>query len=83
MIRTVEATIDASGRVHLDEDVALKGPARALVTILEDDLTDWVKRNETAILSEAALAEGWTDKEADEAWKHLEELPDLDRRGLE
>jgi hypothetical protein len=45
-----------------------------LVTILEDEGS----ANEAAILSESALADGWSGAEEDEAWKHLSELPDLD-----
>jgi len=79
MFRTVEATIDEKGQVKLEEDVSLKAPARALVTILDESLLDWVASNETAILSEPSLAEGWTGPEADKAWEHLAELPDLDK----
>jgi hypothetical protein len=79
MFRTVEATIDENGQVKLDEVVSLQGPVRALVTILGERSLDWVASNETALLSEASLAEGWTGPEADEAWKHLAELPDLDK----
>lgn len=78
MMRTVEATVDEHGHVRLDEDIVLRGPARALVTILDSDLTGLAKLNEPAILAETSLAEGWTGKEADEAWKHLDNLPDLD-----
>jgi hypothetical protein len=74
MLRTVEATIDEHGQVKLKEDVRLAGPVRALVTILDDSWSDWVALNETAILSEPSLAEGWSGPEADEAWKHLAEL---------
>jgi hypothetical protein len=78
MMRTVEARIDEHGHVFLSEDIVLKGPARALVTILESDLDMAVNPIEPAILAQASLGEGWTGKEADEAWKHLDELPDLD-----
>ena len=37
MIRTVEAIIDEKGTVLLQEAVALTGPHRALVTILEEE----------------------------------------------
>ena len=36
MIRTIEATIDKDGRVHLSEPVQLPKARRAIVTILED-----------------------------------------------
>lgn len=34
--------------------------------------------NETAILSESALAEGWSGREADKDWAHLADLPALE-----
>lgn len=75
MMRTVEATIDEHGQVKLNEPVSLRSPARALVTILSDVPPADI---EAAILAESALAEGWSGPEADEAWKHLADLPDLD-----
>jgi hypothetical protein len=74
MLRTVEATIDVDGQVTLREAVALKAQSRALVTILDDA----PELNEPAVLAESSLAEGWSGPEADEAWKHLADLPDLD-----
>ena len=68
MIRTVEATIDEQGAVHLREAVSLASPRRALVTILEEE----AQPNETALLSEAALAEDWDRPEEDAAWSHLQ-----------
>jgi len=67
MIRTVEAVVDSSGNVRLLEDVQLAGPRRALVTILEDA----PRSDETALLSEAALAD-WSRPEEDAAWSHLQ-----------
>ena len=66
MIRTVEAVVDAQGNVRLLEDVQLPGPRRALVTILDD-----APRDETALLSEGALAD-WSRPEEDAAWSHLQ-----------
>ncbi len=71
MIRTVEAIIDEQGVVRLLEDVDLPGTRRALVTILEEDPA--ARDNETALLSESALAEGWDRPEEDEAWSHLQQ----------
>lgn len=68
MIRTVEAVIDPHGNVRLLEDVRLPGPRRALVTILEDS----PRGDETALLSEAALAADWNRPEEDAAWSHLQ-----------
>jgi hypothetical protein len=67
MIRTVEAVVDSSGNVRLLEDIQLPGPRRALVTILEDA----PRSEETALLSEAALAD-WSRSEEDAAWSHLQ-----------
>ena len=68
MIRTVEATIDERGTVLLWETVSLSAPHRALVTILDEEPYP----NETALLSEAALAEDWNRTEEDAAWSHLQ-----------
>jgi len=67
MIRTVEAVVDSNGNVRLLEEVQLPGPRRALVTILEDA----PRAEETAILSERALAD-WSRPEEDAAWSHLQ-----------
>ncbi len=67
MIRTVEAVVDPSGNVRLLADVQLSGPRRALVTILDDGL----QNEDTAILSERALAD-WSRPEEDAAWSHLQ-----------
>jgi hypothetical protein len=70
MIQTVEAVIDQQGRVRLLEAVQLQAPRRALVTILVDEPAE--VPNETALLSEAALAEDWNRPEEDTAWSHLQ-----------
>ena len=64
MPKTIEATIDERGNVQLLEPIQLPAPRRALVTIL----TDESDIPETALLSEAALAEDWNRPEEDEAW---------------
>ena len=68
MLQTIEATIDEQGNVRLLEPIQLSKPRRAFVTILveERDLP------ETALLSEAALAEDWNRSEEDTAWSHLQ-----------
>ncbi|HET6250586.1 MAG TPA: hypothetical protein VFE47_23060 [Tepidisphaeraceae bacterium] len=73
-MRTIEATLGTDGQVKLKEKVALRHSTRVLVTFLDDPDAD----NDAAILAEASLASGWIGPEADEAWKHLDELPDLD-----
>lgn len=70
MIRTIEATIDEHGRVRLLEGVELPAPRRALVTILEEEPP--VHPQETALLSEAALARDWNRPEEEAAWSHLQ-----------
>jgi hypothetical protein len=45
---------------------------RVLVTFLEDDETLPEGVADTALLSEAALAEDWHRAEEDEAWRHLQ-----------
>ena len=71
MIRTIEAVIDEQGNVRLLEPVHLPSSRRALVTILEDRQAAGAR--ETALLSEAALAEDWNRQEEDEAWAHLQQ----------
>jgi hypothetical protein len=70
MIRTIEAVIDAQGKIRLAEPVRLPSPRRALVTILEDEPV--LPADEISLLSEAALAEDWNRAEEDEAWAHLQ-----------
>lgn len=72
MHKTVEAKIDEQGRVRLLEPVTLPGACRALVTILEPIAPSAVA--ETALLSEAALAEDWNRPEEDAAWSHLQQV---------
>jgi hypothetical protein len=69
MIRTVEAIVDEHGSVRLLKAVSVPGERRALVTILEEPP---LQSNETALLSEAALAEDWNRPEEDAAWSNLQ-----------
>ena len=69
MLKSVNATIDADGEIHLRETVHLPHACRAIVTIIEEpDIS------ETALLSEAALGEDWNRPEEDEAWSHLQQV---------
>jgi hypothetical protein len=68
MIKTVEAVIDEQGNVSLLEPIRLPAVRRALVTILEEAPLSGV--SETALLSEAALAQDWNGPEEDAAWSH-------------
>ncbi len=70
MIQTVEAVVDEQGKGQLLEALHLSGARRALVTILEDKPLP--KGCGTALLSEEALAAGWSRPEEDEAWSHLQ-----------
>jgi len=70
MIQTVEAVVDEQGKVRLLEAVQLSVPRRALVTILDEGPPPF--SDETALLSEAALAEDWDRSEEDMAWSHLQ-----------
>ena len=70
MIQTVEAVVDTEGRVQLLQELNLPENRRALVTILEEEPI--IKVSETALLSEAALAEDWNRPEEDEAWAYLQ-----------
>lgn len=69
MIRTVEAIIDEQGSVHLLEAIVLPAARRAFVTILEEPPC---LQQETALLSEASLAEDWNRPEEEEAWSYLQ-----------
>jgi hypothetical protein len=69
MIQTVEAVVDAAGRVQLLGKINVPSPRRALVTILEEPA---VVPGEAALLAEAALAEDWNRPEEDAAWSHLQ-----------
>ena len=68
MLRTIEAVVEKDGSLRLLEEVELRAGERALVTILGEDTST----NETALLSEVALAEDWEREEEDEAWTHLQ-----------
>ena len=72
MIRTVEAVIDEHGRVRLLEPVCPSTARRALVTILDERPVAGTA--ESALLSEAALAQDWNRPEEDEAWAHLQQV---------
>jgi hypothetical protein len=70
MIRKVEAVIDEQGTVRLKETVRLVAPRRAVVTIFDEDKA--AETDETALLSEPALARDWNRPEEDAAWSHLQ-----------
>ena len=70
MLKTVEATIDEQGNVKLVKPIQLPKSARAFVTIFSEEL----HVPETALLSEAVLAQDWLRPEEDAAWDHLQHL---------
>ena len=72
MIKTVEAVINENGQVQLLESINLPAARRALVTILEEEPSTII--SETALLSEATLAEDWNKPEEDAAWSHLQQV---------
>ena len=65
MIQTVEAVVDAAGRVQLLGEVHVTSARRALVMVLEEPC-------EAALLAETALAVDWSRPEEDAAWSHLQ-----------
>ena len=67
MLRTIEATLDAEGRLHFREPVQLRRSHHVLVTLLDEPSAD-----EALLLAEPALAEDWLRPEEDEAWAHLQ-----------
>jgi hypothetical protein len=68
MIQTVEAIVDANGRVRLLGEVHVASPRRALVTVLEEPPA---VPGEAALLAETALPADWSRPEEDVAWAHL------------
>jgi hypothetical protein len=67
---TIEAIVEQDGTVHLLQPVRLQAQRRAFVLILDEPA---VTVSETALLSEAALAEDWNRPEEDAAWSHLQQ----------
>lgn len=70
MIQTVNAVVDAQGRVELLEPVRVSGRTRALVTVLDEPVDT---AGEPALLAESALATDWNRPEEDAAWAHLQQ----------
>jgi len=66
---TVEAVIDENGNVKILQPVLLQSARRALLVVLDEPALTVA---ETALLSEAALAEDWLRPEEDEAWAYLQ-----------
>ena len=68
MFKTIEAEVDAEGRIRSDEGLCLAPGTKILVTVLGEV-------PEPALLSEASLAEDWARQEEDAAWAHLNLAP--------
>ena len=68
---TVEAVIDEDGNVKILQPIPHQGTGarRALLVILDEPARTVA---ETALLSEAALAEDWLKPEEDQAWSYLQ-----------
>jgi hypothetical protein len=62
---TIEAEVDEQGNIRPKEPVTIPPGSRVLVTVLEP------AGGETALLSEAALAEDWQRPEEDAAWSNF------------
>jgi hypothetical protein len=71
MLKTVEAVLEKDGRLRLLENVNLTQDKRVLVTFLDEQI-EQEGIPETALLSEAALAEDWNRPDEDQAWQHLQ-----------
>lgn len=71
MIRRVEAIVDEKGTVTLKESLRLAAPRPAVVTIFDED--DQTTIDESALLSEPALAQSWDRPEEDAAWSYLQQ----------
>lgn len=81
MPKTAEAIVGEDGQIQLLESLPLRARQRVLVTALEEEASaeenstsggGKIRANETALMSESALAEDWNRKEEDEAWSHLQ-----------
>jgi len=73
VIRTIEAVIDEKGIVRLLEPVAPGVVRRVLITILDE--APAATSSESALLSEASLAEDWGRPEEDAAWAYVQPAP--------
>ena len=68
VLRSIEVTVEKDGTVRLPKKVKFSAPRRAILTILDEPMPI----AETALLSEAALAEDWNRPEENRAWAHLQ-----------
>lgn len=73
MARTIEATIDEQGTVHLSEAVALPTPQRALVTILDEEpvapsISEGLRRGFADMQAGRTISLGKAQAEFDALW---------------
>ncbi|MGC8856775.1 MAG: hypothetical protein ACP5QU_08255 [Anaerolineae bacterium] len=68
VLRSIEVTVEKDGTVRLPQKIKLPARRRAILTILDEP----APVAETALLSEAALAEDWERPEEDAAWAYLQ-----------
>lgn len=67
MLKSVEATIETNGEVHLLEPLHVDHICRAIVTIIDEPHIP-----ESALLSQSSLSHDWDRPEEDAAWSHLQ-----------
>lgn len=68
VLKSIEVTVERDGTVRLPQKISFPERRRAILTILDEPMLV----AETALLSEAALAEDWDRPEEDEAWAYLQ-----------
>ena len=68
VLRSIEVTIEKNGTVRLPKKMKLPAQRRAILTILDEPTLV----AETALLSEAALAQDWDRPEEDKALAYLQ-----------
>lgn len=71
MMKTLEAVVESGGQIRLLENASLPPGRKVLVTVLSEEPVRTA--TDTALLSEAALAEDWDREEEDVAWQHLQQ----------
>ncbi|MBM4457058.1 MAG: hypothetical protein FJ011_04705 [Chloroflexi bacterium] len=70
MVLAVEALIDTAGNVKVLHPITISAARRAFVVIIDEPSLPVA---ETALLSEAVLAEDWLRPEEDAAWSYLQQ----------
>lgn len=69
MLKSLDATVETDGQIHLREQIRLPHPCRAIVTIIDE-----IEVPETALLSESILGKDWNRPEEERAWSHLQSV---------